>query len=52
MKSMIRNYKTGEVKAALNMHNRLFPLFRKLFATFGDILLGFKQSKYSICLII
>lgn len=31
MKSMIRNYKTGDVKAALNMHRKLYPAFRKLF---------------------
>lgn len=28
---MIRNYKTGEVHPALNMHLKLFPLFKKLF---------------------
>ena len=31
LKSMIRNYKTGELFAALNMHKKLFPAFRKLF---------------------
>ena len=31
MKSMIRNYKTGNFSAALNMHKKLFPSFRKLF---------------------
>ena len=31
IKSMIRNYKTGEVHAALNMHLKLFPLFKQLF---------------------
>jgi len=31
MKSMIRNYKTGEIKAALNMHKKLYPAFKKLF---------------------
>ncbi len=31
MKSMIRNYKTGEFLAALNMHKKLYPAFRKLF---------------------
>ena len=31
IKSMIRNYKTGEFLAALNMHKKLYPVFRKLF---------------------
>lgn len=31
LKSMIRNFKTGEVTAAKNMHKTLFPVFRKLF---------------------
>ncbi len=31
MQSMIRNYKTGNFSAALNMHKILFPAFRKLF---------------------
>jgi len=31
LKSMIRNYKTGEFLAALNMHKKLYPAFRKLF---------------------
>ncbi len=31
MKSMIRNYKTGEFLAAVNMHKKLYPAFRKLF---------------------
>ena len=31
MKSMIRNYKSGEFVPALNMHKKLFPAFRKLF---------------------
>lgn len=31
IKSIIRNFKTGEFKAALNMHKKLFPVFRKLF---------------------
>ena len=32
MKSMIRNYKTGEVIAARNMHKKLYPAFRALFS--------------------
>ena len=31
LKSMIRNFKTGEVTAAKNMHKTLFPVFIKLF---------------------
>jgi 4-hydroxy-tetrahydrodipicolinate synthase len=31
IKSMIRNYKAGELIAALNMHKILYPAFRKLF---------------------
>ncbi len=31
MKSMIRNFKTGDVKASLNMHKKLYPAFKKLF---------------------
>lgn len=31
IKSMIRNYKTGEFLAAVNMHKKLYPVFKKLF---------------------
>ncbi len=31
MKSMIRNYKSGEFLAALNMHKKLYPAFKALF---------------------
>ncbi len=31
IKSMIRNYKTGDLTAALNMHKLLYPAFRKIF---------------------
>lgn len=31
VKSMIRNYKTGEFLAAMNMHKKLYPSFRKFF---------------------
>lgn len=31
IKSMIRNFKTGEIVAARNMHNKLYPSFRNLF---------------------
>ncbi len=31
IKSMIRNFKTGEVVAARNMHKKLYPVFKSLF---------------------
>lgn len=31
IKSMIRNYKAGEFLAAMNMHKKLYPSFRKFF---------------------
>ena len=31
IKSMIRNFKTGDVIASRNMHKTLFPIFKKLF---------------------
>lgn len=31
IKSMIRNYKSGEFLAAMNMHKKLYPIFKKLF---------------------
>lgn len=31
LKSMIRNFKTGQLIAAKNMHQKLYPAFRKLF---------------------
>ena len=31
IKSMIRNFKTGEVKASRNMHKKLYPVFKALF---------------------
>ena len=31
IKSMIRNFKTGEIVAAKNMHMSLYPIFKKLF---------------------
>lgn len=31
IKSMIRNYKSGELIAALNMHKKLYPAFKNLF---------------------
>lgn len=31
IKSLIHNFKSGQIKAARNMHQNLYPLFRKLF---------------------
>ncbi len=31
IKSMIRNFKTGDVSTAKNMHQKLYPIFKKLF---------------------
>ena len=31
IKSMIRNFKTGDVQTAKNMHLKLYPIFKKLF---------------------
>lgn len=31
LKSMVRNFKTGDLTAARNMHKKLFPCFKKLF---------------------
>ena len=31
IKSMIRNFKTGDVSTAGNMHRKLYPIFKKLF---------------------
>jgi len=31
IKSMIRNFKSGEILAAQNMHKKLYPVFKKLF---------------------
>ena len=31
IKSMIRNFKTCEAQVALNMHLKLYPLFKKIF---------------------
>ena len=31
IKSMIRNFKTGEYRVATNMHLKLYPLFKKIF---------------------
>ena len=31
IKSMIRNFKTGDTTTAKNMHQKLYPIFKKLF---------------------
>ena len=31
IKSMVRNFKTGDITTAKNMHMKLFPIFKKLF---------------------
>ena len=31
LKSLIRNFKTGDIKSALNMHKKLYPIMKKLF---------------------
>ena len=31
LKSLIHNFKSGQIKAARNMHQKLYPLFKKLF---------------------
>lgn len=31
IKSMVRNFKTGDISTAKNMHIKLFPIFKKLF---------------------
>ena len=31
IKSMIRNFKTGDISTAKNMHQKLYPIFKKLF---------------------
>ena len=31
IRAMIRNFKTGDIKSALNMHKKLYPIMKKLF---------------------
>lgn len=31
IKSMIRNFKTGDIRSAMNMHYKLYPIMKKLF---------------------
>src|SRR5574344_416659 len=37
IKSMIRNFKTGDVLASRNMHLKLYPIFKKLFMTSNPV---------------
>jgi len=37
IKSMIRNFKTGDVMTAKNMHIKLYPIFKKLFMTSNPV---------------
>jgi 4-hydroxy-tetrahydrodipicolinate synthase len=37
IKSMIRNFKTGDVMTAKNMHQKLYPIFKKLFMTSNPV---------------
>ena len=48
IKSMIRNYKSGQIHAAKNMHKALFPLFRKLFMAPNPIPVKAVLSKLGI----
>ena len=48
IKSMIRNYKTGEPHAALNMHLKLYPLFKKIFMAPNPVPIKHILSKMNI----
>ena len=48
IKSMIRNYKAGQVHAAKNMHLKLYPLFKKLFMAPNPIPLKAVLSKMKL----
>ena len=37
IKSMIRNFKTGDTMTARNMHQKLYPIFKKLFMTSNPV---------------
>ena len=49
MKSMIRNFKTGDVKAALNMHRKLYPAFKKLFMAPNPVPVKAALAHIGIC---
>ena len=48
IKSMIRNFKLGEPHAALNMHLRLYPLFKKIFMAPNPVPVKYILSKMDI----
>ena len=48
IKSMIRNYKTGDIKAAYNMHKRLYPVFKKLFMAPNPVPIKAALAHYGI----
>ena len=48
IKSMIHNYKSGQVSAALNMHKILYPLFKKIFVAPNPTPIKALLSKYDI----
>ncbi len=48
IKSMIHNFKSGQVKAAKNMHQKLFPLFKKLFMAPNPVPVKAVLSKLNI----
>ncbi len=49
IKSMIRNYKTGQVNAAKNMHLKLYPIFKKLFMAPNPIPAKAALASLKIC---
>lgn len=49
MKSMIRNFKTGDVKAALNMHRKLYPACKKLFMAPNPVPVKAALAHIGIC---
>ena len=48
IKSMIEDYKTGQVKSALNMHLILYPMFKKLFMAPNPVPIKAALSKNGI----
>ena len=48
LKSMIEDFKSGQVKSALNMHMILYPMFKKLFMTSNPVLIKAALSKIGI----
>ncbi len=48
LKSMIEDFKSGQVKSALNMHMILYPMFKKLFMTSNPVPIKAALSKIGI----